>query len=611
MIKSLANDAVSVLLSSDGNVTYAIPRYQRQYAWGKAQWEALFDDLLEGEQNGHFIGTIICVDQTQDATKKSVLELIDGQQRVTTISLLLAAIYDALNLSQETDPFDKGEQFAFDSLERMLALQESPGIRKQPEPRLVLQTRGTNHDDYLYILGSIGALPSHTAQKRVGNRQIMRAYRHFREAIEKRAETEGRAVKDFTFDLLNQVKAANVVKITVDSHSDAFTLFESLNNRGLDLTPIDLIKNKLMGAADRSEDLDIDEAYEQWNGWLIQLGDEYSTQDQFFRYFYNAMRDELEIAVPGIPVATRSTLIRIYEKLIDDDTERLMEIVSAGAAAYARLVNPVEHESNEALRRSFLRLRRAQGLPGHVLLLFLLMRQQELGIPDQELVEIADRLTAFFVRRNLTGTPPTYALVRLFMAIVKELRENPDSDRVQVVERRLVEISASDGEFLEILSGPMYDLNKDLTRFVLATLAENAMTRESHQDLWKRKGGATRPTYVWSIEHVLPQTPNLGPEWVEMLGGKQAAADAQEGYMHHLGNLTLSAYNPSLGKRGFIEKRDHKDSKGRPMGYKNGLSLNSDLREAETWNVASIKDRTRRLSREVLEAFPLGGTRTT
>lgn len=70
MIQSLANDAVSVLLSSDASVTYAVPKYQRQYAWGKAQWEALFDDLLEDERDGHFIGTIICINQTEDATKR-------------------------------------------------------------------------------------------------------------------------------------------------------------------------------------------------------------------------------------------------------------------------------------------------------------------------------------------------------------------------------------------------------------------------------------------------------------------------------------------------------------------------------------------------------------
>lgn len=527
---------------------------------------------------------------------------------MTTISMLLAAIYETLNAAREKEEFDDGEKFALDSLRRMLALQKAPKIRKQAEPRLTLQTRGTNHEDYLHILGLVGALPAHPTEKWAGNRQIKRAFRYFLAAIEKRAEADGETVKDFAFHLLNQVKNANVVKIEVDSHSDAFTLFESLNNRGMDLTPIDLIKNKLMGAADRSKELDIDEAYEQWNGWLTQLGEEYSTQDQFFRYFYNAMRDELDIAVPGIPVATRSSLVRIYEKLIDKDTQALMDMVSAGAAAYARLVHPQEREQNENLRRSFLRLRRAQGLPGHVLLLFLLMQQQDLEIEDQELVDITDLLTSFFVRRNLTGTPPTYALVRLFMALVKELRENPDADRISLVRKRLAEVSASDEEFMAILTGAMYDVNTDLTRFVLATLAENAMTRENYQDLWKRKGTASRPTYVWSIEHVLPQTPNLGTEWVEMLGGKQAAAEAQEKYMHHLGNLTLTAYNPSLGKRGFFEKRDHVDSKGRATGYRNGLSLNSDLRDRETWNSASIEDRTQRLAREVLEAFPLGKT---
>ena len=92
MIKSVNNYPVSQLFDIEANVVYVIPRYQREYTWGKNQWENLFDDLRENE-SGYFLGSIICINQSIDALSEQNLELVDGQQRLTTLSLLFAAVY--------------------------------------------------------------------------------------------------------------------------------------------------------------------------------------------------------------------------------------------------------------------------------------------------------------------------------------------------------------------------------------------------------------------------------------------------------------------------------------------------------------------------------------
>ncbi|TOB48249.1 DUF262 domain-containing protein, partial [Vibrio parahaemolyticus] len=92
MIKSVENYAVSALFSVDEKVIYAIPRYQREYTWGKWQWDTLFEDLLDNDPS-YFLGSIICINQSTDALAVQSLELVDGQQRMTTLSLLKAAIY--------------------------------------------------------------------------------------------------------------------------------------------------------------------------------------------------------------------------------------------------------------------------------------------------------------------------------------------------------------------------------------------------------------------------------------------------------------------------------------------------------------------------------------
>ena len=90
MIKSVNDYPVSSLLNGDNNLVYHIPRYQREYSWGRSHWENLFDDLLDND-TGYFLGSIICINQSDDSLSNQILELVDGQQRMTTLSLFLAA----------------------------------------------------------------------------------------------------------------------------------------------------------------------------------------------------------------------------------------------------------------------------------------------------------------------------------------------------------------------------------------------------------------------------------------------------------------------------------------------------------------------------------------
>ena len=104
MIQNTSNKPLSELYSADNSVSYHIPKYQREYIWGKWNWEALFDDIEESE-GGHFMGSIICINVQKDSHKAAELELVDGQQRMTTISLFYLAIYKYLkdNLVDKAD----------------------------------------------------------------------------------------------------------------------------------------------------------------------------------------------------------------------------------------------------------------------------------------------------------------------------------------------------------------------------------------------------------------------------------------------------------------------------------------------------------------------------
>ena len=603
MIQSVDNSPLHELLSTDSRIVYKIPPYQREYSWNKLQWDALFDDLVREDQGGsHFLGTIICLNNTQNATKETVLELIDGQQRLTTLSLLLLAIYSELDSYDDLDEEDRNELL---NLRRMLALRRSGSARLKP------QEQNYNRVDYLTLLAEaeieVADLPSSTPAYR-GNRRMSRCLNHFRNRLWELTEAEESDEVETLLDFLEKVKDAVMVKLEVNSASDAFTLFESLNNRGLPLTPIDLIKNTILAQADRIEEGRLERTYQLWSRWMESLGDDYSIQERFFRHFYNAFKHEPAIQVRAHSFATKPKLMAIYDTLIHRDFDLLLSRLDSAVQAYANLLYPATSK-DDAFLEELGRLSNAQGAAAYMFLLAL-QTQFTTSLSNSEYALITRDLISFFVRRNLTNSPPTYAVDRRFAELSEEIVTVPVEKVLSYVRKRLRDLTPDDDEFREALRGPLYDDNSGLARFILSELADVEATRESRFNLWEKReqGTDNKPRYVWSVEHILPQSDPLPTDWVEMLGGEDEAWEAQQEYLHTIGNLTITGYNSTLSNKGFIEKRDRVNSQNRPVGYKNGLPLNADLAETDTWTVEQIQARTEKLASQAVQLFSLDDT---
>ena len=551
----------------------------------------LFDDVKENN-HGYYLGSIMCIDQSTDALEVSCLELVDGQQRLISLSLFFAAVYHALHSYKPT--LDEEQWAELINLKRKLVLSKNDQLRLDP------QTQGHNKSDYQVALEEAGIFKDAEKVNFAGNRKIVRAYRYFRDRIDE-AIDESDDKPQAILDLLEKVNNACLVKIEVENYADAYTLFESLNNRGLPLTAIDLIKNKLLAKLEQIEKGEINRHFETWNCLLERLGDDYSVQERFFRQYYNAFKEELK-SIHQEPVATRSNLIRIYEKLIDHDAKECLQRLSAASRHYSLILrNPSNGERN-GLDRHLEDLEHIQGAPSYLLMLYLLSRKEILRLNDEHLQKIIWLLVCFFVRRNLTDTPPTRDLIRMFMAIVGNMQGVEGGSVVRAIQDHLVEKSASDESFQSKLEGSIYEENADATRFVLCSLAEQTMTEETRVDLWRR---GDNKLYVWSIEHIFPQGENIPQCWVDMVadGDLERAKGIQQEHVHKLGNLTISGYNPTLGNKCFEEKRDRADKKGNAIGYKNGLKLNEDIVAAKTWDVAQIDARTKKLVDQALSLF--------
>ena len=396
MIKSVFNYPISTLLDIESNIIYSIPRYQREYTWGKPQWERLFDDLVEND-SGYYLGSIICINQSQDALSVQNLEVVDGQQRLTTISLLLASIYSVL----------KGQPELSDDMHfELLKLKNKLVMRKDPsQPRLLPQIQNSNQSDYYYVLSVAKILEEKEYPNNVGNRRVFKAYRYFIDKIQSYL-SQGDNTNNQLQLLLEKVNAAALVKIEVHNHSDAYTLFESLNNRGIPLTAIDLIKNKLLALLEKNEPGNIDRNYDKWKKIISNLGDDYNVQERFFRQYYNAYRTELKSYAPSItaPLATKSNLMQIYERLVGHDPKKFLEDLVRLSKIYAYIINRGSDEEND-LSILLQSLERVQAAPSYLLLLILFDKRDLLILENVQFERIIDFLIRFFVRRNTTDTP--------------------------------------------------------------------------------------------------------------------------------------------------------------------------------------------------------------
>lgn len=603
MIKKAESITVGALLSEEQDFDFYVPRYQREYSWTKDQWSDLFDDFIEAEVNdSHFIGSIICIDKSDGVLGRTTLEVVDGQQRLTTLTILLARLYK--QLKDRKDQFEDNDDAAADlvNLKRNL-------VNKQGLPRLQPQIQGQNKEDLTYTLKLSGLDFSIANQSNFGNRRIGKAVKYFdgrvTSHIEGRVE-DGLSELAAVNELIAKVKGATLVMLEVLSHADAFVLFETLNNRGLPLTPIDLIKNQLLERA--SKDWGVDKTYNKWTEWLQNLGEEYRDQERFFRQFYNAFKNQWELTVPNAPVATRTRLISIYDAVVSKDFENFIPRMDKATRCYATVIGNAGFEaSSPDLRNALTRLERVEGAPAYTLLLSLLVNQDRFGLSDSQLATVVDVLVSFFVRRNLTQVPLTNSLDKLFMELVEMWTDDAERS-LSELSIKLKAVSSSDELFEVKLREGVYEENRGVTRFVLASLEERNATKEIHVDLWAQEAlKGDKLIYVWTIEHIIPQGRNLPSEWIEMLGGAEAAEDFQQNKVHTLGNLTLTGYNSSLSNLDFIQKRDRKkkNSDSIYVGYRNGLTLNSELKDSSYWNQALVDGRTEKMVKDILQLFPL------
>ena len=595
---------------------FHVPKYQREYTWKLEHCEKLLNDI-EDNDPGYFMGSIICVSEVQAliAGDELIFEVVDGQQRLTTLSLLLAVIH--AKLVAKIDTYEPADEQDKEDVKACITNIRAKLVKRKKEAKpgeagafkmgrnvyfLRVQPSAQNHNlaDYLYLLSETGIIDSQPKQPYCGNRLLGRAYAYFQEKI---SADVGDLLK-----LMERINQLMFVQITVGSQADAFTLFESLNNRGVPLSAMDIIKNKMLAQMDKKHSVDIDESFDRWQGIIEAIPDP-NDQERFLRHFYNTFKHRKEIKVEKVTRATRSLIIRVYETLINRDAAVLFDELTKGAKIYGKLLR--SEFGPKSIAAGLTELDRISSAPVYLLLLYLFSLDAKHLEDAKFLQQVVDLLARYFIRRNVTDKPPTRQIDQALIDVVESCAARINAGKKLGFDWFVNELMkraepASLDEFKTALSGNIYESNSGMARYVLIQIDQMLHSREYKPDFWARDD---KSRFVWTVEHVLPQAEKLPEHWVKMIAGgnRQKAADLQDEWVHRLGNLTMSGYNSDLATAAF--KKKQKLAKDRSflghkinIGYENGLVLNSlqfetkdgksSLADAPHWDAEMIEART-------------------
>lgn len=538
---------------------FVIPVYQRNYDWKMENCKQLFDDLVKiirSDRKSHFFGSIVSV-YNPDGRNSEYL-IIDGQQRLTTVSLLFLAMYNLVekNVIIPADP----------SLSRQL-YEDFLVDKYQPEETRI-KLKPVKSDSFAF--SKLFDEDSEHIQK--SNLTIN--YNYFYDRIQRNEVSI-----DQLFDAICRLEIINIQLNPVEDNPQL--IFESLNSTGLALSEGDKIRNFiLMGLPTKQQEV----FYEKyWN--RIEECTAYDVSSY--------IRDYLSVKQGTIPQISRVyQTFKVYVEEHNIETEALLSDLLKYAKFYQIL--RIGNTANIALNTCIYRLNRLETAVTRPFFLEVLRLNAENVLTLDEVTQIF-QITENYIFRRLICDLPTNALNKIFLMLHKEIMRY-DGSREQYFEKfKFAMLSKkerarfpNDEEFMVAFAmKPIYLMNSKNKQYLFERL-ENYGTSED-KAVWEH---IDRGEYT--IEHIMPQHPT--PAWIEALGDDHVAI--HETWLHRIANLTLTAYNSKYSNSTFMEKRDM------PNGFcDSGIRMNQRIAQKDSWGLSELEERNAELQQRALEIW--------
>lgn len=538
---------------------FIIPIYQRTYSWTEKQCLQLWSDILRAGENDtitvHFVGSIVYVEQgLSTVSLHAPLLVIDGQQRLATVSLLIEALARALG---DTEPVD--------------------GFSTTTLREYYLTNRHGKDDRYFKLLLSqtdddtLKAIIKNSDQPKEPSLRITQNFDLFTRLL---AEQKGN-MAPVCLGLAKLI----IVDVALNRENDNPQLiFESMNSTGKELSQADLIRNFILMGLEPSEQKKLYTDF--WRPMEQDFGQEaYGTQfDSFMRHYLTVRTGEIpreRDVYEAFKEYSRTKLV------IEAGIENLVKDIRDFARYFCAMALGAEKDPN--LRLAFLDLRELKVEVAYPFLLELYHDYTNNILETADFAATVRMIEAYVFRRTICSIP-TNSMNKTFATFGKALKKD----------RYLESIKA---HFLMLPSYRRFPSDEEFHRDLQTRDLYNFRSRSYWLRRLENYGRKERVAVdEYTIEHILPQNPNLSAAWKLALGVEWEGVQQQ--WLHTLGNLTLTGYNGEYSDRPFNEKRDMVG------GFKESpLKLNAGLGMLEIWNETAIKERANRLANQAITVW--------
>lgn len=527
----------------NGNKQFLIPLYQRYYSWDLEQCKRLWNDIVEMQKKGkagHFVGSIVNIAEQAMPTGVQKYMIIDGQQRMTTLSLLLLALRDYAIKNPEDTTINARR------IDNILLKNEY----ENGDERYKLLLTETDRDILIRLVEE-KPIPDDTRSKLLDN------YKFFAGKI---ADKELQPAE--VYESIGKLQSVN---ITLDrSVDDAQAIFESLNSTGKELSESDLIRNYVLMGLEPAEQTYV---YEHlWHP--MELLFVYETQDSVMDRFF---RDYLTMKITRIPKQDRVyEEFKLYHRNCEFSTIReLCQDLLTYAKYYTDMI--FKRSGNPALKSLYEDINDLRMEVSYPFLLKVHNDYAENVISEDDLKLIIRLCISYVFRRSICDIP-TNSLNKTFATLKNEIKPGDyvNSIKAFFVMRDDYKEFPDDDKFTAAF----------VTRDIYTMRSRNFIL--SHLENYGNKAPIIVENYT--IEHIMPQNSSLSPEWQQMLGANWR--EIQKTYLHTIGNLTLTAYNSEMSDHSFMAKMEMEG------GFKeSALRLNSYVVKLNEWNEQRIKER--------------------
>lgn len=551
---------VSYMQGSDKR--FVIPVYQRNYDWKQENCKQLFDDLVKiirKDRKSHFFGSIVSVHSDGEYNE---FQVIDGQQRLTTISLLMLAMYNLM----KAGTIVPAQANLADKIYKTYLIDEW----QEDETRIKLKPVKNDQKAFGMLFKE--------EEDYIRESNLTINYNFFCSQIQKELISID--------ELYTAITRLEIINITLNHDDNPQLIFESLNSTGLALSEGDKIRNFILMGLPTKEQNTFYENY--WN--KIEVCTAYDVSA--------FIRDYLSVKQQAIPAMSKVyTTFKSYVEEGNIETEPLLSDMLAYAKRYQTLLRGKTQDKK--LNACIDRLNRLETTITRPFFLEVLRLQEESILTLDEVRNIFQITESYLFRRTICDLP-TNALNKIFLMLHREIIRFDGSSSEYVNKFIYALLSKNErgrfprnAEFVEAFSArQIYQMNGKNKIYIFERI-ENDGTLED-KDIYRHCDEG-----VYTIEHIMPQ--HLTPAWTEALGSEYEAI--HEEWLHRLANLTLTAYNSKYSNNSFEDKRDRKD------GFKDsGLRMNTWIAQQSAWTIIEIKARNEMLMQRVVDIWSLPET---